>query len=81
MLVNMTTNERANHKRYRHFRNVHGQFHNPFSRGVFKNVLEYFNIIEPAHLRKKTNQSFIAWLYWDLYCVVGEIIIIFLYMH
>ena len=60
MLVNMTTNERANHKRYRHFRDVHGHFHNPFSRGVFMNILEYFNIVEPAHLKKKPTQSFIA---------------------
>ena len=53
MILNMTTNERANYKRYRHFRDGHGNFINPFSRGLFYNILEYFNIVNPVYLRNK----------------------------
>ncbi len=53
MILNMTTNERANYKRYRHFADGHGNFRNPFSRGLFYNILEYFNIIDSVHLRNK----------------------------
>ena len=53
MILNMTTNERANYKRYRHFRDGHGNYSNPFSRGVFYNILEYFNIIDPVYLQNR----------------------------
>ena len=60
MVLNMTTNERANYKRYRHFRDAHGHYHNPFSRGVLMNVLEYFNIVAPLHARRVPARSFTA---------------------
>ena len=60
MVLNMTTNERNNYKRYRHFRDVHGHYHNPFTRGVFMNVMEYFNLAEAKHLRRSPAKSFVA---------------------
>lgn len=46
---NMTTNEHANYRRYRHFRTADGRYHNPFNRGLVANSLEYWNITEPPH--------------------------------
>ena len=60
MVLNMTTNERANYKRYRHFKDVHGRYNNPFGRGIFMNILEYFNMVEPLHSRKLSATKYIA---------------------
>ena len=57
---NLTTNERANYRRYRHFRDGHGNYRNPFNRGVFYNVLEYFHVVEPPYVKKPGRASFIA---------------------
>ena len=44
-LSNMTTNESINHKRYKHWQDKDGKFHNPFDRGLRINVLEFLLVI------------------------------------
>ena len=38
----MTTNELTNWKRYEHFGNTKTGFRNPFNRGYWNNVVEFF---------------------------------------
>ncbi|KAL5012661.1 hypothetical protein ScPMuIL_011212 [Solemya velum] len=45
--VNITTNERVNHKRYEYLKDGKGDFYNPFSQGPKKNCLEFFHIRKP----------------------------------
>ncbi|XP_060553590.1 uncharacterized protein LOC132732310 isoform X2 [Ruditapes philippinarum] len=44
-VVNLTTNEYINYKRYKHFKDKDGSFKNPFDSGWKFNVLEFFKII------------------------------------
>jgi len=44
-LINMTTNETINWKKYKHFKDKDGKLRNPFSRGWKLNVLEFLHII------------------------------------
>ena len=58
IISNITTNEKANYTRYRHFKTEDGSFHNPFDRGVFYNCLEYWHLITPSggtRMRKHTH--------------------------
>ncbi|KAJ1519451.1 hypothetical protein ONE63_004741 [Megalurothrips usitatus] len=45
---NLTTNEMFNYKRYPYLRDKKGRFQNPFSRGPFYNLLEFF-VCTPDH--------------------------------
>ena len=42
----MTTNELANWRRYEHFGNLKTGFRNPFNRGYWNNLVEFFS---PRH--------------------------------
>ncbi|KAL5460537.1 hypothetical protein EMCRGX_G033989 [Ephydatia muelleri] len=55
MVKNMTINERSNKTRYRHFKAPDGKFRNPFSRGLVRNCLEFWNIAEPSHYRRSVS--------------------------
>jgi hypothetical protein len=56
IIFNLTTNERANYRRYRHFRTANGRYKNPFDRGFMKNCLEYWNVIEQVGvIRRRGN--------------------------
>ncbi|KAG8454115.1 hypothetical protein GDO86_000671 [Hymenochirus boettgeri] len=46
-LVNITTNERINVKKYSYLKDDSGSFHNPFDRGFYLNLLEFIHIIPP----------------------------------
>ena len=41
--INMTTNENINHFRFPHFRDLNGNFYNPFSKGKVQNMIMYFS--------------------------------------
>ncbi|XP_076468216.1 uncharacterized protein LOC143299023 [Babylonia areolata] len=43
-LKNITTNERVNKKRYSYLKDSEGRFHNPFDKGVLRNLLEYLHL-------------------------------------
>ncbi|KAM4807711.1 uncharacterized protein WCC33_017137 [Rhinophrynus dorsalis] len=45
--VNITTNERMNVKKYSYLKDERGEFHNPFDRGLYLNLLEFIHIIPP----------------------------------
>lgn len=45
--MNLTTNEMFNYKRYNYLKNARGKYHNPFSRGAFYNLAEFFLCIQP----------------------------------
>ncbi|KAM8939008.1 uncharacterized protein RCH25_052586 [Pelodytes ibericus] len=45
--TNITTNERMNVKKYTYLMDDHGKFHNPFSRGLYLNCLEFLHVIQP----------------------------------
>lgn len=40
--MNLTTNEMFNYKRYPYLRDKRGRYQNPFSRGPFLNLIEFF---------------------------------------
>lgn len=40
--MNLTTNEMINYKRYAYLRDKRGRYQNPFSRGPFLNLIEFF---------------------------------------
>ena len=50
MVTNLTTNERANHTRYRHFKTHDGKYRNPFDRGFLLNCLEYWHLVETRNI-------------------------------
>lgn len=60
ILRNLTTNEKANYHRYRHFKTPEGKFRNPFDRGVMMNCLEYWHIIDPVHIARTRPQSHVV---------------------
>ena len=46
--MNLTTNEMFNYKRYNYLKNGRtGKYHNPYSRGIFYNLAEFFLCVEP----------------------------------
>ena len=46
--MNLTTNEMFNHKRYNYLKNGRtGKYHNPYSRGIFYNLAEFFLCVQP----------------------------------
>ena len=47
MLLNLTTNERVNHKRYEYLKDGKGKYYNPYDRGYRTNILEFFHL-KPA---------------------------------
>ena len=56
IIFNLTTNERANYRRYRHFKTANGRYKNPFDRGLIKNCLEYWNVIDQVGVvRRRSN--------------------------
>ena len=42
MVMNLTTNERLNCKRYNYLKDGKGKYYNPYDRGWKSNVLEFF---------------------------------------
>ncbi|KAM4707343.1 uncharacterized protein O3C94_005466 [Discoglossus pictus] len=57
--VNLTTNERLNLHKYAYLKDGAGKFKNPFSRGLFLNLLEFVYIIPPLkdqHIKRKEQQ-------------------------
>ncbi len=46
--MNLTTNEMFNYKRYGYLKDSRGKYRNPFSRGVFLNLAEFFLCVAPA---------------------------------
>ena len=52
MATNLTSNERLNQKRYFYLVGPTGKFQNPFDRGVIKNCLEHFHVIEERKLHR-----------------------------
>jgi len=46
--MNLTSNEMFNYKRYNYLKNARGKYHNPFSRGMFYNIAEFFLCIQPV---------------------------------
>ncbi|XP_023331098.1 probable protein S-acyltransferase 23 isoform X2 [Eurytemora carolleeae] len=46
--MNLTSNEMFHYKRYNYLKNSRGKYHNPFSRGVFYNLAEFFLCVQPA---------------------------------
>ncbi|PAA68809.1 hypothetical protein BOX15_Mlig028680g3 [Macrostomum lignano] len=52
--LNITTNETMNLHRYFYLRDAKGRIRNPFDRGLFSNLLEYF------HLRKGTHDRLLS---------------------
>ena len=46
--MNLTSNEMFNYKRYNYLKNARGKYHNPFSRGMFYNLAEFFLCIQPV---------------------------------
>lgn len=60
VLNNMTTNEKANYSRYRHFKTVDGRFKNPFDRGILMNCLEYWHFVDPLYIAKTKRQSHVV---------------------
>ncbi len=52
--MNLTTNEMFNYKRYSYLKNARGKYYNPYSRGLFMNLAEFFlcvSPVEPEELR------------------------------
>ena len=47
---NLTVNESVNWKKYDHFKLPNDMFINPFSRGILRNVLEFFHLTRTAEL-------------------------------
>lgn len=47
MLLNITTNERINFKRYAYLKDGKGKYYNPYDRGYKNNILEFFHIKRP----------------------------------
>ena len=46
--MNVTSNEMFNYKRYNYLKNGRtGKYHNPYSRGIFYNLAEFFLCVEP----------------------------------
>lgn len=58
--VNITTNERMNSKKYSYLMDESGTFCNPFDRGLFLNLLEFFHFIpqlpEEKIKKRKVNE-------------------------
>jgi len=46
--MNLTSNEMFNYKRYNYLKNARGKYRNPFSRGMFYNLAEFFLCIQPV---------------------------------
>jgi hypothetical protein len=46
--MNLTTNEMFNYKRYNYLKNSRGKYHNPYSRGLFYNLAEFFLCVQPV---------------------------------
>jgi len=46
--MNLTSNEMFNYKRYNYLKNARGKYTNPFSRGMFYNLAEFFLCIQPV---------------------------------
>ena len=46
--MNLTSNEMFNYKRYNYLKNARGKYYNPFSRGMFYNLAEFFLCIQPV---------------------------------
>ena len=44
MVLNLTTNERVNHKRYEYLKDGKGKYYNPYDRGLRINILEFFHL-------------------------------------
>jgi ankyrin repeat protein len=49
IVSNLTTNEIFNRKRYDYLKGSNGEFYNPFDRGLQKNILEFFGLIQPLY--------------------------------
>ena len=47
MLLNLTTNERINHKRYSYLKDGKGKYYNPYDRGYKVNIAEFFHLRRP----------------------------------
>ncbi|OCT99816.1 probable protein S-acyltransferase 23 [Xenopus laevis] len=55
-LVNITTNERINVKKYTYLKDDRGHFRNPFDRGLYLNFLEFIDLVAPLsedYIQKK----------------------------
>lgn len=50
--MNMTTNERLNAKKYSYLMDGRGRFYNPYDKGLFLNLLEFFHFITPLSEEK-----------------------------
>ncbi|XP_006818309.1 uncharacterized protein LOC100368376 [Saccoglossus kowalevskii] len=53
---NITTNERMNWKRYDYLKDAHGHYHNPYNKGIKRNVQEFFHV-KPPPRDDEVNQS------------------------
>lgn len=51
MVTNLTSNERINQKRYSYLIGSDGKFHNPFDRGIIRNILEHFYFINETEVK------------------------------
>ncbi|XP_005991356.3 uncharacterized protein LOC102348883 [Latimeria chalumnae] len=53
--VNTTTNECLNQQKYSYLKDKRGHYHNPFDRGIRRNLLEFFHLVRPleeGHLKR-----------------------------
>ena len=56
MLLNLTTNERINYKRYKYLQDGKGKYYNPYDRGWWTNILEFL------FLKKALNEDQVEFL-------------------
>jgi len=56
-MVNLTTNENINKRRYGYLKDANGRFYNKFDQGIKRNLMEYFHLRAPMSTEVHTSGS------------------------